>query len=235
MVFAGCPGDIRRTVSASEEARAASNVFALPASQYRLSIAINAHVNMACTGTDSLSHELIKCMTRQVTKVPAVAMTSAISGSVHHQKAGHSNPGQAKDQEAAGAKVPRQTHADLVAQMRQADEPLSVEGELFVFALCWSTVEAVIEALHLFSDSLRLESLYGVIVWRFAAYPLHPLLDPETLLIIWMLYVKFLLVLKGRFTTAIVSCRQNLRQLCGNSISLHKRHVHHQAYLSLSM
>lgn len=82
MVFAGCPGDTRRTVSASEE----------------------------------------------VTKVPAVAMTSAISGSVHHQKAGHSNPGQAKDQEAAGAKVPRQTHADLVAQMRQADEPLSVEG-----------------------------------------------------------------------------------------------------------
>ena len=101
-----------------------------------------------------------------MTKAPPAAMTSAASGSFHRQKAGHSNPGQAKKQEAAGAKVPRQTHADLVAQMRQADEPLSVEGELLVSASCFNIVEAVTEALHLFFDSLQLESLYGVIVWR---------------------------------------------------------------------
>ncbi|KAL0048405.1 hypothetical protein WJX82_002515 [Trebouxia sp. C0006] len=64
----------------------------------------------------------------QVTKVPPVAMTSAVSGSFHHQKAGQSIPRQAKDSAAAAAKVPRQTHADLVAHLRQADEPLSVEG-----------------------------------------------------------------------------------------------------------
>ena len=158
MVFAGCPGDTRRTVSASEEARAASNEFALPANQYCLGIA-----------SDSLTHELIKYIIRQVTKVPPVAMTSAASasGSFHHQKAGQSNPRQAKDQEAAGAKVPKQTHADLVAHLRQADEPLSVEGKkLFVSASCWSTVEPVTEALDLFPESLRLESLYGVIARR---------------------------------------------------------------------
>ena len=113
-------------------------------------IANNAHVNMACTGSGSLTHELIKCIIRQVTKVPPVAMTSAASGSLHHQKAGQSNPGQAKDQEAAAATAPRQTHADLVAQMRQADEPLSVEGELFVSASCWSTVEASLKLYTFF-------------------------------------------------------------------------------------
>lgn len=80
-------------------------------------------------------------------KGPPVAMTSAVPGSLHHQKAGQSNPGRAKDQEAASAKVPRQTHADLVAQIRQADEPLSVEGELFVSTSCWNTEQPVNEAL----------------------------------------------------------------------------------------
>ncbi len=147
MVFTSCPGDTRRTVSASEEARAASNVFTLPANQHRLCIASNARVNTVCTGTDSPTHELIKYDTRQVTKVPPVAMASAVSGSFHRQKAGQSNPRQAKDQAAAAAKVPRQTHADVVAQMQQADEPLSVEGKkLLVFASCWSTVQPVTEA-----------------------------------------------------------------------------------------
>ena len=41
-----------------------------------------------------------------------------------------------------------------------------------------------------------------------AVCPLHLLLDPGTLLIIWVLYVKFLLVLKGRVAIVIV-CRQN--------------------------
>ena len=58
MVVAGCPGDTRRTVSASEKARAASDVFALPANQYRMCIATNAHMNVACTGINSLAHEL---------------------------------------------------------------------------------------------------------------------------------------------------------------------------------
>ena len=114
MVFSSCPGDTRRKVSANEEARAASNVFTLPANQYRLCIASNAHVSMVCTGNDSPTHELIIYDTRQVTKVPPVAMTSAVSGSFHHQKAGQSIPRQAKDSAAAAAKVPRQTHADLV-------------------------------------------------------------------------------------------------------------------------
>ncbi|KAL0043165.1 hypothetical protein WJX79_011063 [Trebouxia sp. C0005] len=70
-------------------------------------------------------------------KGPPVAMTSAVPGSLHHQKAGQSNPGRAKDQEAASAKVPRQTHADLVAQIRQADEPLSVEGWVPPSLSCW--------------------------------------------------------------------------------------------------
>ena len=167
MVFSSCPGDTRRKVSANEEARAASNVFTLPANQYRLCIASNARVNTVCTGTDSPTHELIKYDTRQVTKVPPVAMASAVSGSFHHQKAGQSIPRQAKDQAAAAAKVPRQTHADRVAHLRQADEPLSVEGKkLFVSASYWSTVQPVTEALDLFPESLRMESLYGVIVWR---------------------------------------------------------------------
>ncbi|DBA76227.1 TPA: hypothetical protein ACH3X1_009949 [Trebouxia sp. C0004] len=75
------------------------------------------------------SEGLSQPVNRQTTKVPPVAMTSAASGSLHHQKAGQSNLRQAKDQAAAAAKIPKQTHADLVAQMRQADEPLSVEGE----------------------------------------------------------------------------------------------------------
>ena len=68
-----------------------------------------------------------------------------------------------------------------------------------------------------------------------AVCPLHPLLDPGTLLVIWVLYVKFLLVLKGRVAIVIV-CRQNssdkpVRQLCGNSTSLQKRHLHcHACY-----
>ncbi|KAL0020056.1 hypothetical protein WJX77_011762 [Trebouxia sp. C0004] len=74
------------------------------------------------------SEGLSQPVNRQTTKVPPVAMTSAASGSLHHQKAGQSNLRQAKDQAAAAAKIPKQTHADLVAQMRQADEPLSVEG-----------------------------------------------------------------------------------------------------------
>ncbi len=161
MVFTSCSRDTRRTVSVSEEARAAANVFTLPANQYR--IASKALVDMVCTGINSLKHELIKYNTRQVTKVPPVAMASAASGSFHHQKAGQSTPRQAKDQAAAAAKVPRQTHADLVAHLRQADEPLSVEGKkLFVSASCCSTVEAVTEALDCFPESLR----YRVIVWR---------------------------------------------------------------------
>lgn len=129
---------------------------------------------MACTGNDPPTHELINYNTRQVTKVPPVALTSAASGSFHHQKAGQSNSRQAKDQAAAAAKVPKQTHADLVAQMRQADEPLSVEGELFVYVSCWSTVQPVTEALDLFSESLRVESWCGG-----CCVPIEPAIGPR--------------------------------------------------------
>lgn len=74
-------------------------------------------------------------------KVPAIAQASAGAGNPQGHKAGLSHQRQAKTTPLAAPKaVPKQTHADLMADMRQAEEPLSVGGES-----CWNDNDACLQ------------------------------------------------------------------------------------------
>ncbi len=75
---------------------------------------------------------LPECIHRQVSKVPPVEPASATAvGSSQSHRSGQGQQKQLKAQALPTPKaVPKQTHAELMAQIRQADEPLSVGGEL---------------------------------------------------------------------------------------------------------
>lgn len=75
-------------------------------------------------------HTLTASLLRQVTQAsqaPAAAPAALQAEGGGKQKA--YNP-KVKEPQAAAHVAPRQTHAELISQMRQADEPLSVGGKL---------------------------------------------------------------------------------------------------------
>lgn len=75
-------------------------------------------------------HTLTASLLRQVTQAsqaPAAAPATLKAEGGGKQK---TSDRKGKDSQAAAQVAPRQTHAELISQMRQADEPLSVGGKL---------------------------------------------------------------------------------------------------------
>ena len=91
--------------------------------------------SLASLSVLTLTPRLLRQVT-QASQAPAAAPAMLKSEGVDKQKpSGHKG----KEPQAAAQVAPRQTHAQLMSQMRQADEPLSVGGKdfLHVAAVQW--------------------------------------------------------------------------------------------------
>ena len=83
-------------------------------------------------------HTLTASLLRQVTQAsqaPAAAPAMLKADGGGKQKTSNRK---GKESQAAAQVAPRQTHAELMSQMRQADEPLSVGGKLYLYITSWS-------------------------------------------------------------------------------------------------